>query len=257
MRRLNSIGEYRKLFGAIFPDVKAGRPITIDMFGRAIAEFENTLIFANAPIDEFARGDKDALTNNQKRGALLFFGKAGCVNCHAVSGQSNEMFSDFREHVIGVPANRAERLQRCFRRAGPERRFRTGTGEWPGSGSVSVPHSPLRNAALQPAYFHNGCFTSLEAAIRHHLDVFKSARTYTWPADLAHDLTAPRGPIEPVLAKVDPLLTRPIPLSDSEFKQLADFVRNGLLDEAAKPENLRKLIPKSVPSGRPVLKFEF
>ena len=39
----------------------------------------------------------------QKRGALLFFGKAGCVSCHAVSGQSNEMFSDFEMHVAGVP----------------------------------------------------------------------------------------------------------------------------------------------------------
>ena len=36
--------------------------------------------------------------------------------------------------------------------------------------------SPLRNAALQPAFFHNGCFTRLEDAIRHHLDVSSSAR---------------------------------------------------------------------------------
>jgi len=35
--------------------------------------------------------------------ANLFFGEANCVACHAVSGQSNEMFSDFRGHVIGVP----------------------------------------------------------------------------------------------------------------------------------------------------------
>ena len=33
----------------------------------------------------------------------MFFGKAGCVACHAVGGQSNEMFSDFRMHVVGVP----------------------------------------------------------------------------------------------------------------------------------------------------------
>ena len=31
--------------------------------------------------------------------------------------------------------------------------------------------SPLRNVALQPAFFHNGAFTRLEDAIRHHLDV--------------------------------------------------------------------------------------
>jgi cytochrome c peroxidase len=43
------------------------------------------------------------MTIPEKKGALLFFGKAGCVSCHAVSGQSNEMFSDFKMHVAGVP----------------------------------------------------------------------------------------------------------------------------------------------------------
>ena len=43
------------------------------------------------------------MTDAEKRGALLFFGSAGCVQCHSVSGESNEMFSDFEEHVIGVP----------------------------------------------------------------------------------------------------------------------------------------------------------
>src|SRR5207253_1367347 len=103
IRRINTVDEYRKLFGKIFPEVKAGNPITYDMFAKAIAEFEFTLIFTNAPIDRFARGEKNAMTDDQKRGALLFFGSANCVACHAVSGQSNEMFSDFREHVIGLP----------------------------------------------------------------------------------------------------------------------------------------------------------
>src|SRR5262249_60349457 len=67
------------------------------------AEFEFSLVFTDAPIDRFARGDGDAMTTEQKEGALLFFGKAGCVICHAVGGQSNEMFSDFSQHVIGVP----------------------------------------------------------------------------------------------------------------------------------------------------------
>ncbi len=64
------------------------------------------------------------------------------------------------------------------------------------------------------------------------------------------------GPIEPVLELVNPILANPIDLTDDEFHQLVDFVRNGLLDQRAKPENLRKLIPKSVPSGFPVLGFE-
>ena len=48
-------------------------------------------------------GHAHALSDGQKRGAVLFFGRAGCVGCHQVGGASNELFSDFREHVIGVP----------------------------------------------------------------------------------------------------------------------------------------------------------
>ena len=38
------------------------------------------------------------------------------------------------------------------------------------------------------------------------------------------------GPIEPVLALLDPLVANPIQLTDTEFNQLVDFVGNALLD---------------------------
>src|SRR5262245_38660746 len=98
LNRLNSIPAYRKLFGMSFPEVKRGAPIEFDLFGKAIAEFEFTLTFANAPIDRYARGERNALTDDEKRGALLFFGEGRCSQCHKVSGQSNEMFSDFQDH---------------------------------------------------------------------------------------------------------------------------------------------------------------
>jgi cytochrome c peroxidase len=105
---------------------------------------------------------------------------------------------------------------------------------------------------------HNGAFTSLKDAVRHHLDVLDSALNYTPTSqNLAVDLTGPMGPINPVLARIDPILATPINLTTDQFRQLVAFVRDGLLDPRARPENLRKLIPKSVPSGRPVLIFEF
>ena len=103
VRRLNASAAYRQLFGRVFPEVRAGGPIIFDHFARAIAEFELTLVFADAPIDRYARGVTNALTMSEKQGAVLFFGRGGCVQCHAVSGQSNEMFSDFKEHGAGVP----------------------------------------------------------------------------------------------------------------------------------------------------------
>lgn len=112
--------------------------------------------------------------------------------------------------------------------------------------------------ALQPTFFHNGAFTRLEDAIRHHLDVVASVNNYNpATAGVAPDLRGPLGPMAPVLALVDPLLANPAHLTEDEFRQLLDFVTNGLLDPRAKPENLRKLVPKSVPSGRPTLEFEF
>jgi cytochrome c peroxidase len=38
--------------------------------------------------------------------------------------------------------------------------------------------SPLRNLALQPAFFHNGAVTRLEDALRYHLDAIGSAPFY-------------------------------------------------------------------------------
>jgi cytochrome c peroxidase len=52
---LNGSRAYRSLFALSFPEVPAGRPIDFSMFGRAIAEFEFFLTFANAPIDRYAR----------------------------------------------------------------------------------------------------------------------------------------------------------------------------------------------------------
>ena len=257
LRRINNVAEYRKRFGKLFPSVRAGGPITFDMFGQAIAEFEFTLVFADAPLDRFARGQRNALTDEQKRGALLFFGNARCVECHQVSGPSNEMFSDFAAHVIGVPQIAPTAGNVTF--DGPAQNEDFGLEQVTGDPSdrYKFRTSPIRNVALQPTFFHNGAFIRLEDAVRHHLDVFSSARNYSpVAAGVAPDLRAPMGPIEHVLERVDPILATPIQLTDEEFIQLLDFVRNGLLDPRAKPENLRKLIPRSVPSGFPVLRFE-
>jgi len=258
LNRLNRSPAYRKLFGKIFPEVKAGAPITFDMFGKAIAEFEFILTFANAPIDRFARGERDALTEDEKLGALLFFGAARCIACHSVAGQSNEMFSDFQNHVIGVPQIAPQVTNNTFDGSGANEDFGREQITGDPQDRYKFRTSPLRNVAVQPTFMHNGAFTSLEDAVRHHLNVVTSARQYT-PASqqLAADLSGPIGPMDPVLAHVDPILATPITLTSGQIDQLVAFLRYGLLDPRAKPEYLRRLVPRSVPSGRPVLIFEF
>src|SRR5207249_3784862 len=259
--RLNASPAYRELFGALFPEVAAGAPIDFVMFGRAIAEFEFTLIFADAPIDRFARGDDRAMTLPEKKGALTFFGKGRCSQCHSVGGESNEMFSDFKMHAIAVPQIAPEfgvgKGNVLFDGPGQDEDFGLEQITGHAADRYKFRSSPLRNAALQPAFFHNGAMTRIEDAIRHHLDVFDSARNY-YPkkARVDKDLQYRLGPIEPVLARVDPLLQTPIRLSGGEFEALVAFVRDALLDERAARQNLCPLIPDSVPSGYPTMIFE-
>ena len=258
INRLNATAAYRKLFAKSFPAVKAGEPITYEMFARAIAEFEFTLTFANAPIDRYARGDLSALTVDEKQGALLFFGAARCLVCHSVAGQANEMFSDFQEHVLGVPQIVPSLTNATFDGPGFNEDF--GLEQITGNPAdrYKFRTSPLRNVAVQPTFMHNGAFTRLEDAIRHHLNIMDSALHYT-PAsqNLPADLGGPLGPMAPVLARLDPALSTPIILTEAQFEQLLAFVRDSLLDPRATPDRLQRLVPHTLPSGRPVLGFEF
>ncbi|MBK7864004.1 MAG: hypothetical protein IPJ65_36440 [Archangiaceae bacterium] len=58
----------------------------------------------DAPVDRFARGDRTALSQAQRRGLKLFIGKANCVECH-----KGPTFSDNRYHALGV-AQRGEHV---------------------------------------------------------------------------------------------------------------------------------------------------
>ena len=152
--RLNANAQYRKLFGKNFPEVKAGAPITYEMLARAIAEFEFTLIYADAPLDKFARGQKNAMTDDEKRGALLFFGSANCVSCRMVSGNSNEMFSDFTMHVAGIPQVAPLVGNVVFDGPGTNEDFGLEQVTGNPNDRYAFRTSPLRNLALQPAFFH-------------------------------------------------------------------------------------------------------
>lgn len=257
IQRVNAAPGYRRLFGRVYEEVAQGGPITYDMLASAIAEFEFTLVFANAPIDKFARGRVNAMTEDEKRGALLFFGRANCAQCHSVSGDSNEMFSDFQQHVIGIPQIAPAETNVTFDGPGANEDF--GLEQVTGNpvDRYAFRTSPLRNVVLQPTFFHNGAFTNLEDAIRHHLNVFVSANDYDpVTAGVDVDLQGPMGPLQPVLARVDYRLQSPVVLTEEELRWLVAFVRDGLHDQRATPERLRRMLPTSLPSGRPLPVFQ-
>lgn len=90
--------EYQAAFKAAY-----NRAPNYDDIGRAVATFERTLIFLDAPFDRFARGDRNAISADAAAGWALFNGKARCVSCHQISS-SSPIGTDNRFHNIGVSA---------------------------------------------------------------------------------------------------------------------------------------------------------
>ena len=216
-------------FGEVFDEVRAGAPIEYGMLARALAEYEFILKGANAPIDHFARGEHDAMTDPEKRGALLFFGKANCVACHAVGGKSNEMFSDFGMHNIGVP------------QIAPVFGLGTGNVLFDGPGEdEDYGLAQVTGLARDRYRFRTSPLRNYDAK----------------RAGVAPDLAKRMAPIAKVAASIDPLLRRPTRLSTQEFEDLVQFVRNGLLDQGSLPALACTHVPASLPSGMPLPKFE-
>lgn len=89
---------YRELFQAAY-----GRAPNFEDLARAIAAFERTLVFLDAPFDRFLAGDAQAISEQAQRGWVLFNGRGRCMSCHALN-PSNPLGTDGRFHNIGVAA---------------------------------------------------------------------------------------------------------------------------------------------------------
>lgn len=93
---------YRQLFKAAYPDVSL-ETFSIVHLANAIAHYEELAFATRAtPWDRYLGGELTALSDQQKRGALIFLGKGRCAACH-----SGQLLSDFGYHSIGVPAGPA------------------------------------------------------------------------------------------------------------------------------------------------------
>jgi cytochrome c peroxidase len=65
--------------------------------GKALGAYERLLTCGPARFDRWLRGEPDALNESERRGAQLFVGKAGCVDCH-----SGPFLSDQKFHNVGL-----------------------------------------------------------------------------------------------------------------------------------------------------------
>ena len=91
---------YKKEFSKVF-GIKPSE-ITIEHFAKAIASFERTIISGNSKFDRYMYGgEKDALSEQEKRGLEVFLGQGRCVSCHTIS-QTHALFTDNKFHNLGV-----------------------------------------------------------------------------------------------------------------------------------------------------------
>lgn len=144
LERVNLAPEYEGRFESVF-----GRAANIDDLGRAIAAFERTVVSRDSPFDEYVGGDSDALTEQEKRGLIVFITKASCTACH-----SGPNFTDNKFHNLGV------------KQQGPlsedDGRFAV-TGDEKDRGAFKTP--TLRNVAQTAPYMHDGSEATLEDVV--------------------------------------------------------------------------------------------
>lgn len=141
---LGAVPDYARRFAAVFgPGDISARAV-----GHALASFVRAEIrIGVTPFDRF-RTDPSALDAAQKRGLVLFVGKARCLLCHA-----GPFFSDDSHHNNGLKPN--DELDDPGRFAIDRnpiywRAFKT---------------PPLRNVSLTAPYMHDGRFATLEEVV--------------------------------------------------------------------------------------------
>ena len=138
--KLQSIKGYAPLFSAAFGDSM----INVDRVAKALASFERTIVSGNSPYDRYIRGDKSALTKQQKAGLNFFNGKGECAECHSGPNFTSEKFAN-----LGIGMDQLN----------PDPGRETVTQRRGDFGKFKVP--TLRDLAHRGPYMHDGRFKTL------------------------------------------------------------------------------------------------
>ena len=149
--KLGAAGSYAGAFEAAF----GSSAITPERIVRALAQFERTLISADAPYDRFLRGEY-RFTPLEREGYELFFGggrvrSLGCANCHGGPRTLTETYHNNGLDSVFADPGRAGVTGMAYDRG----RFRVVT---------------LRNIALTAPYMHDGRFATLSQVLDHYSD---------------------------------------------------------------------------------------
>ncbi len=214
----DSLG-YTAMFDEAFPEIPVSERYTQKVAAFAIAAYFRTILTNKAPFQRWLKGENDAMTEEQKRGALLFFGKAGCYKCHRSPSLNNMAF--FSVGVNGL-------FQSGYNvfATGPNDKRNLGRGGFTKLDAdmykFKVPQ--LYNLKDAGFYFHGASKTSLHAVVEYF------------------NAGVPENPLIP--ASQISSLFRPLGLTPEEVADLTEFLENGLFD----PDMLR-YVPTQTMSG--------
>ncbi|MFN3642843.1 MAG: cytochrome-c peroxidase [Gemmobacter sp.] len=244
--RIAAIPDYRAGFAAAYPDIAAGRPIAFTDIANAIAAFVAAEFRADdSPFDRYLR-DGTPLPPAAAAGMALFYGAAGCADCHA-----GPLMTDNAFHAMGTPQigpGKGERFETHQRDIGRARV----TGRAEDAYAFRTPS--LRMVALTGPWGHAGAHGDLAAFLAHHAD--PRAGLAGIPLSPVLPAFAPERPDLAVMTapweveQIAAAVTRaPRPLDAGDVAALLAFL-DALTDTGAAAGRLG--IPAAVPSGLPV-----
>ena len=208
---------YTFLFDQVFADVPVEERYTITTASLAFSAYIRTILANRAPFQDWLKGDREALGYEEKKGAILFFEKAQCIQCHY-----NQNLGSSEFHALGV----TDMDQIPSYNTSPDDRRNLGRG-----GFTLQPEDNYRFRVpgiynLQGAnfYFHGASKTSIRDLIE-----YKNAA----------QSENSRVPQDLISSKF-----KPIGLTEEEKYHLIAFLENGLQDP-----DLKRYVPTSVLSG--------
>lgn len=122
--------------------------INFTRVARALAAYEASFLFIDNPFFDYMDGELDSLTEDEKRGALMFYAHAGCANCH-----DGAFFTPERTRGPLYPQIGANAVADGN---GIDNQFRMPS---------------LLNVGITAPYGDKGAFATLEEVISHYNDV--------------------------------------------------------------------------------------
>ena len=149
VERLKRKRRYRKMFRQAF-----GRDANGQDLARALASYVRTIYSGDSPFDRYIYGDRNALSDEARRGLRIFRGKGNCTACHVGPTLSDEEF-----HNTGVAWRNGKFLD--------DGRY-TVTKQEKDRGKFKTP--TLREIARTAPYMHDGTLTALEDVIDFYSD---------------------------------------------------------------------------------------